>query len=86
MAIDINDVTNTYNGKDGCACGCGGDYATPAENMKKVKSRVNRINAALADPKRAHTVGVQMDREEAIYYIENEKTNRAVRVYVALND
>lgn len=84
MTIDINDVTNTYNGKDGCACGCGGSYATLADRPKAVKSRVDRINAALNDPKRAHTVGVQMDRDEAIYYIENEDTNRAVRVYVAL--
>lgn len=44
-AIDITTVTTTYNGLDGCACGCGGTYAkVPSAAATR---RVNKLNRSL---------------------------------------
>jgi len=43
--IDIADVTTTYQGRQGCACGCRGSYATEG---RAVTMRVNRVNMAIA--------------------------------------
>ena len=44
--ISIEKVTNTYQGKQGCACGCGGSYARVG---RAVTMRLNRINRAIAN-------------------------------------
>ena len=40
--VDPATVTKTYNGLDGCACGCGGDYAGP--NTTKTVRRIATLN------------------------------------------
>ena len=56
--IQLEQVTKTYQGQDGCACGCRGDYAVPVgkkeadydvESDRKVKRRLAIINANFAD-------------------------------------
>lgn len=56
--IDQAAVVKTYNGQDGCACGCGGTYYVPSWNGKQydydeindraVKLRIRKINQELA--------------------------------------
>ena len=44
--IDMTEVVTTYNGRTGCACGCGGSYATSGQAAAR---RVNLINSNLKD-------------------------------------
>lgn len=45
--IDPAWVTDTYAGKDGCACGCGGNYLPPTTPAGK--ARITRLNKQLND-------------------------------------
>lgn len=86
--INIEDVSTTYNGLDGCACGCGGDYFNPVYsedtswrtvNPRGAKMRVNKINKALAagDP----DVTVIDFGDEAMFAMPTGE-DRVTRVYV----
>jgi hypothetical protein len=75
--LEMKDVINTYRGKVGCACGCGGTYAEA--NTKASKSRLDFINKNLGDPK------MQIDffsDGEICYEFENKDGTRVTRVYV----
>ena len=68
-------VRNTYSGAEGCACGCGGTYATGGVAVTR---RVNEINKAIAN---GEMVQVRNFTDEDCY--EYSKPNgRVVRVYV----
>jgi hypothetical protein len=41
-------VTRTYSGKTGCACGCGGTYTDKYEDTAKVTKRINFMNKNLS--------------------------------------
>jgi hypothetical protein len=72
----LDTATKTYNGKTGCACGCGGTYAdaiTP-EGQKRIKRILN------ADP--AKVVFVPFGDGEGCLEIENRDGTRVTRVYV----
>ena len=71
--IAIEDIETTYNGEQGCACGCGGDYATPADNLEVATKRLGRINARL---KSKHS-----DVDAGGNYFSLEGDTRATRVY-----
>lgn len=76
LLISWDQVEATYQGQDGCACGCGGTYARP-ENESEVrtaKARLNRMNKAIA----AGTGGLC---QEGIYEASTGETS-VVRVYV----
>ena len=45
VPVNAADVTRTYNGKSGCAGGCGGDYANA--NTRAGKTRINKVNKYL---------------------------------------
>lgn len=88
MQIQMKDVRTTYNGLNGCACGCGGEYFDAAYhedtswrtvNPRGAKMRVNKINKALAagDP----DVTVIDFGDEVMFEIPTGE-DRVTRVYV----
>lgn len=72
--ISIEDIEKVYNGAQGCACGCGGDYIynTP-ENIEAVTKLVNRINARL----KSNPDAVDVE----FVYASIEGTTKATRIY-----
>jgi hypothetical protein len=87
--IEMSEVTKTYSGETGCACGCGGTYAympgnnpgyAVEPNERTVKMRTRRMNKALAEGRK---VEVFHYSGESIYELENEEGTRVVRVYVS---
>jgi len=73
----LETVTNTYNGKTGCACGCGGSYAY-AETAAG-KKRINKIMNAKQERVKFYPFGNGI---EGCVEIENEDGTRVTRVYV----
>jgi hypothetical protein len=74
----LDTATNTYNGKTGCACGCGGNYDDP-----KTLAGQKRISKILnADP--AKVVLVPFSNGEGCLEIENRDGTRVTRVYVKI--
>lgn len=73
-AININDVTRTYRGKNECACGCGGTYSEPGSRAEKM--RVDFINKNLD---KAQVINLS---DEDCYEVENRDGSRVTRVYV----
>jgi len=79
-------IDQTYNGKSGCACGCGGDYTEEGDNTGKAKGRINKINKAYAN----NPLDVQIfDWSDRIMYEmatsdmdSNDEFYRLTRVYV----
>ena len=67
-------LTDTYNGKTGCACGCTGSYAS-AESLIGQK----RI-ARLLNSKREVKL-IEFGNGEGCYEIENRDGSRVLRVY-----
>jgi hypothetical protein len=72
--IEISEVTNSYNGKDGCACGCAGTYATKGPALTK---RVKLINENM------DAVQIYADSEETVFEYTSP-TGRVTRLYVAV--
>ena len=73
--ISIEDIKNTYNGEQGCACGCGGDYMYPEnpEQFPQAFKHLRRINARLTSN--------ALDVEFGMTYASLEGVTRATRVY-----
>jgi hypothetical protein len=69
-------VTRTYNGKTGCACGCAGTYTEQGEDSAKVTKRINFVNKNLMKA----TMYVWAD--EICYEVENKEGTRVTCVYV----
>jgi len=72
----LKNATNTYNGKTGCACGCGGDYAEP--NTISGQLRIKRIMNA--DQRKV--AFVPFGDGEGCLEIENQDGTRVTRVYI----
>ena len=76
--IAVEDVETTYSGKQGCACGCGGDYYSFEENLdwKLViaTKRLQKINARLKN----NPSQVEVDWS----YVSIEGINTATRIYL----
>lgn len=72
----LDTATTTYNGKTGCACGCGGDYADA--NTPAGQKRISKI--LKADPEKV--VFVPFGNGEGCVEIENRDGTRVTRVYV----
>ena len=72
----LETATQTYNGKTGCACGCGGNYddANTLAGQKRIKKILN------ADPSKV--VFVPFGNGEGCLEIENRDGTRVTRVYV----
>ena len=72
----LNTATETYNGKTGCACGCGGTYAdanTPA-GQKRIAKLLK------ANPERV--AFVPFGRGGGCVEMLNQDGTRVTRVYV----
>ena len=73
-------ATDTYNGKTGCACGCGGSYAAP--DSAAGKKRIAKIMKA----SRENPFGVAWVPfscgTEGVVEIESEDGTRVTRIYV----
>ena len=76
--INKADVTNTYSGAEGCACGCLGTYAKTGASVTR---RVNEINKAIAN---GEQVEVDTFANEVCYeYIK--PNGRVIRIYTEKN-
>ena len=74
-AIRHTDVTNTYAGAEGCACGCNGIYSKTGATLTR---RVNTVNLAIANGEYVATYAYS---DEVVY--EYTKPNgRIIRIYV----
>lgn len=71
--IAIEDIDKTYNGDQGCACGCGGEYIDADTNHELAAKHLARINARLKS--NASQVDVEWN------YAAIEGVNKALRVY-----
>ena len=71
----LENATDTYNGKTGCACGCGGRYdsAESISGQKRIKKIMN------ADP--AKVQAFDFGGGEGCLEIENQDGTRVTRVY-----
>jgi hypothetical protein len=79
VELKFENVTRTYNGGTGCACGCTGSYTDVEGNSKEMmtaKKRLNFIN------KNLHRVAALHWEDESCYEVENESGTRVTRVYV----
>lgn len=72
----MNYATDTYSGKTGCACGCGGKYVSAESNAGQ--KRINRILEADF----SKVVFNNFGHGEGCYDLENAAGTRCVRVYV----
>lgn len=93
--LSFKNVTSTYCGKTGCACGCGGTYARPSHvdaptyatvSDRTVKIRLNKILKALKNEPEA--VHVEPFGDSAIWEYEYGNENeygerRVIRIYAA---
>jgi len=71
----LENATQTYNGKTGCACGCGGNYdeAESVAGQKRIKKIMN------ADPEKL--IAYDFGNNEGCIEIENRDGTRVTRVY-----
>lgn len=71
----LENATDTYNGKTGCACGCGGTYAgaESVAGQKRIKKIMNAEPAKVSN----HDFG----GGEGCLEIENRDGTRVTRVY-----
>jgi hypothetical protein len=72
----LENATDTYNGKTGCACGCGGTYAgaESVAGQKRIKKILN------ANPEKV--AYFDFGGGEGCLEIENRDGTRVTRVYV----
>jgi hypothetical protein len=72
----LENATNTYNGKTGCACGCGGDYAdaNTVSGQRRIKKIMN------ANPEKV--AYFDFGGGEGCVEMENQDGTRVTRVYV----
>ena len=71
--LEMQYVTRTYNGKNGCACGCAGSYAdagTPAA-IKRLAFVNKNLKIAKGD----------YWTDENCYEVENKDGTRVTRIY-----
>lgn len=71
--ISIEDIEKSYNGNQGCACGCNGEYIYANENLELVAKHLAKINARL----KSNPMGVDAEYN----YASIEGATRATRVY-----
>jgi hypothetical protein len=72
----LETATQTYNGKTGCACGCGGNYDDA--NTIAGKKRIAKI--AKANPDKV--AFFNFNNGEGCLEVENADGTRVTRVYV----
>lgn len=72
----LENATDTYNGKTGCACGCGGTYESveSVAGQKRIKKILN------ANPEKV--AYFDFGGGEGCLEIENRDGTRVTRVYV----
>ena len=92
--LSFRNITTTYCGKTGCACGCKGSYAAPShadangwtdKSDRTVKIRLNKILKALKSDPEAVSVDTGLG-DEMIWSYEYGNENeygdrRVIRIY-----
>ena len=78
-------IIKAYVGKQGCACGCGGDYHEQGKGSKQIKMALKRVIKALDDyENKTHTIElIKGLGTEWILSLEKERV--ATRLYFELN-
>lgn len=70
--IDINEIKRVYIGKNGCTCGCLGDYSEEPQQIRRVVNFLNMI----------HDMGCEdVSRESGGYFYHSKN-----KTYMALFD
>jgi len=77
LPFKLEDIEQAYIGKQGCACGCGGNYYEQ-DNPKMLKSLITKA-LKLLKTENLERVGKDL-KEHMIYSIELE--TKAIRFYV----
>jgi hypothetical protein len=75
-SFNFANITRTYNGKTGCACGCAGSYTEEGDTSNKVLKRIDFINKNWDRVKDFHW------DNESCYEVENADGTRVTRIYV----
>ena len=75
--IDLTKINQVYFGKQGCACGCNGNYHTAVTMKKRAISKLKKHELS--------GLNIQEGLGEDKSIISLEETNRAVRVYTKQN-
>lgn len=72
----LENATSTYNGKTGCACGCGGNYsdADSVAGQRRIKKIMN------ASPEKV--AFFNFGQGEGCLELENQDGTRVTRIYV----
>ena len=74
LGIKLEEISRTYSGQTGCACGCGGDYTDTGDTTSAaVTKRLNKINKGILEG-RAEFFGNGVE-------VANESYTRCVRIY-----
>jgi hypothetical protein len=76
----LETATQTYNGKTGCACGCGGNYDDA--NTIAGKKRIAKIMKANLEK----VAFFDFNNGEGCLEIENADGTRVTRVYVKVSN
>ena len=74
--MNLDNATDTYSGKNACACGCGGTYAdaNSTTGQKRIKKILN------ANPAEIKWVG--FNDGSGCYELKNQDGTRVTRIYV----
>jgi len=89
--LKVESVEQSYYGKNGCMCGCNGDYSNHIENPRKVKNAIKRFADSISEGIESNHMKVYMidggtkivlayinyrDRLTALYI--NDKTSESL--------
>ena len=78
--INKADVTNTYAGAEGCACGCRGTYASTGAAVTR---RVNEVNKAIANGEWVEIY--RFASRDCYEYTYTKPNGRVIRIYTEKN-
>jgi len=77
--FNVEEALKAYNGKTGCACGCGGNYTETTKSMRATTTRMkSKLNAWGQETDNFYVCKSTFENE---YYFGIEMDGRASRVY-----
>ena len=86
--ITLDQVEQTYRGRNGCACGCGGEYynlddknINPEKVSKEIEKHIKHINKNISRVK----VFVLGRNNEVCLELENPSGTSVTRIYLKTN-
>jgi hypothetical protein len=75
--LDISNFNTAYTGKQGCACGCGGNYFYDERNFKRVLNLIRKRESE-GNP-------IEVSKGINEYIVSYEGDIRAARIYTNQN-